>query len=119
MAFNPDGLSAFQMYHIFTDEAHAFNFAFEADLLADETYCQCGGVFHMITDISDKFHCRVRCSECRVTKSILEGTIFIRSKLQLNQILYRLRQKSDKVFKIENPCFNFASYHLVYRLIMT
>ena len=60
------------MFHIFTNEAAALHFAFEADLLGDETYCQCAGVFHVITDNSDKFHCRVKCSHCKITKSILE-----------------------------------------------
>ena len=87
MAFNPDNLSLLDMSSLFQNETEAFNFALEADILADNTYCECGGIFCLIHDASDKYHCRVRCDICGTRKSIFDGTIFQRSKIGINKIL--------------------------------
>lgn len=105
-AFNPDGCSIIELKELFCDEWVAFQFALDADLLADNTYCQyCNeGIYMLIKDNGQKFGCRVKCNKCGMKKSILDGTIFTRSHITLNKALYIIYCWSQK-FSIDQTCF--------------
>lgn len=92
MAFNPDGLSTLDLQAIFTDENKAFQFAFEADLLADGAFCgeDCHGVLKITHDSNQKFNCRVICPICGQQKSIFYTSFMTRSKLPVNKCLHLL-----------------------------
>ena len=104
MAYNPDGLPSIYHSEIFRDEYAAFNFAYQADLLADESYCQCGGILKIFRDKSVTFGVRVKCNHCGTKKSIFEGTIFNRAKISINKILYLIYCWAQK-FSIEQAAF--------------
>ena len=83
-------LKACATHGIFTNEADALKFAINHDLLSDGCYCfddDCGGILQFRKDPRFSYNTCLYCPTCHARKSIFEGSIFTRSKLQIHQIM--------------------------------
>ncbi len=87
--FNPDGKSLVELAFLFENEYIAQQFAINADLLGDYTFCgeECDGVLVPHKDSSQEFGVRLQCNVCGRRRSMTYNSVFLRGKLEVRTVL--------------------------------
>ncbi|KAG0424488.1 hypothetical protein DMUE_6087, partial [Dictyocoela muelleri] len=85
---------------IFTDNNAAFKFLLDIGLIEERRACQnCSGEMRLELDPSYSNNYRLRCSSCRKSKSILEGSNFSNPKINFSEYLFIIYCWLEKNFE--------------------